>query len=250
MIYLLYGTDTDKARGKLNDLVGSLLKKKPDASHLKITDESFDPAQLEELIGSMGLFSSKAIIEVVNAFRNKDAKEIVLKKLKEIKESENIFVFLEGELDKATLAKFEKNSEKIQEFQSHSAEAPRDTKFNIFSLTEAFGKRDKKQLWVLYTKAKMKDVADEEIHGILFWQLKAILQASAAKSAGEAGLNPFVYQKSLGFSKNFKPEELRATSSKLVSLYHDARRGIHDCPPCRNRTCDPLLKRQVLYRLS
>jgi DNA polymerase III delta subunit len=229
MLYLLYGTNPEKSRAKLHELVESLLKKKPDASHLRITDENFSEANLEELISSPGLFASKTIVEVDNAFRNKEAKPVILEKLKDIKESENIFVMLEGELLKLDVKKFEKYAEKVQEFGTKGEEDVKERKdFNIFSLTDALGRKDKKQLWVLYTKAKRKNIADEEIHGILFWQIKAIFLAARMKSASEAGLNPFVFQKSQGFLKNYSKHEVHEVSSKLVSIYHDARRGIHD----------------------
>src|SRR4051812_19827217 len=110
MIYLLYGSDTDKARAKLHELVATLIKKKPDASHERMNDETFDAGHLEELIGSMGLFSQKAIIEMITVFRNKEAKEAVLDRIKDIAKSDNVFVFLEGEITKADLTKFEKNA--------------------------------------------------------------------------------------------------------------------------------------------
>jgi DNA polymerase III delta subunit len=229
MIYLLYGSDTTKSREKLHELVGSLLKKKPDASYVRLTDETFEEASLDEHIGGMGLFSQKTIVELDNVFRNKEAKPVVIDRLKDIAESDNIFVVLEGELTAGDVKKFEKYAEKVQEFtEPHSAEASRGKDFNIFSLTDVFGKRDRKQLWVLYTKAKRKNISAEEIHGILFWQVKAMFQAQSASSAKEASLNPFVYQKSQGFLRNFKAEELKTISSKLVSMYHDARRGIRD----------------------
>jgi DNA polymerase III delta subunit len=228
MIYLLYGSDTTKSRTKLHELVGSLIKKKPDASHVRITDETFSELAIDEHISGMGLFSQKTIVELDNVFRNKEAKPIVMERLKDIAESENIFVILEGELTAADIKKFEKHAEKVQEFEDTSVGTAKAKDFNIFSLTDALGRRDRKQLWVLYTKAKRKNISDEEIHGILFWQMKAMFQAERAGNAKEAGLNPFVYQKSKGFLGNFTPEELRTTSSKLVSIYHDARRGIHD----------------------
>src|ERR1700733_6824083 len=103
MIYLLYGTDTDKSRTKLHSLVETLMKKKPDASHVKMTEEDFEPARLEELIGGSGLFSQKVIVELDNLFRSKDkdkkknteTKEYILEKIKELGESENIFIILE-----------------------------------------------------------------------------------------------------------------------------------------------------------
>jgi len=229
MIYLLYGSNLGKSRHKLHELVGSLLKKKPDASHERMTDENFDAGRLEELIGGMGLFSQKAIIEVDNVFRNKEAKEAVLERIKDIAASENIFVFIEGELNKAELTKFEKNAEKVQNFEV-SLDSARDKReqFKLFSLTDALGRRDRKQLWVSYQKAKMNNAADEEIHGMLFWQIKAMLQAANSSSAQAAGLNPFVYQKSKSFLQKYSLPEVKALASKLVTLYHDARRGIHD----------------------
>jgi DNA polymerase III delta subunit len=228
MIYLLYGSDIDKARAKLHDLVDSLIKKKPDASHERLNDETFDAGQLEELIGGMGLFSQKAIIEMITVFRNKEAKEAVLERIKDIGKSDNVFVFLEGDLTKADLAKFEKNAEKVQEFALKTKGEVKKEAFKIFALSDAFGQRDRKQLWVLYTKAKLKEISAEEIHGMLFWQAKAILLAAQTKSAKEAGLNPYVYDKSKACLHKYSVDEMKAISTKLVSIYHNARRGIHD----------------------
>ncbi len=101
MIYLLHGSDTNKARAKLHELVAGLVKKKPDASHVRMNDETFNTAQIDEYISSSGLFSLKTIVEFDFVFRNKEAKDVIFEKIKQISESENIFVFLEGELTKA-----------------------------------------------------------------------------------------------------------------------------------------------------
>ncbi|MCC2630565.1 MAG: hypothetical protein K0S38_374 [Candidatus Paceibacter sp.] len=228
MIYLLYGSDIDKARAKLHDLVDSLVKKKPDASHERLNDETFDAGRLEELIGGMGLFSQKAIIEMITVFRNKEAKEAVLERIKDIGKSDNIFVFLEGDLTKADLAKFEKNAEKVQEFELKTKGEEKKEAFKIFAISDAFSRRDKKQMWVLFTKAKLNEISAEEIHGIIFWQAKAMLLAAQTKNAKEAGLNPYVYDKSRASLNKYTLDEMKAVSSKLVSIYHDARRGIHD----------------------
>ena len=55
-----------------------------------------------------------------------------------------------------------------------------------------------------------------------------MLQAAEARDATQAGLNPYVYQKSKGFLQNFSIDEVKNISSRLVTLYHDARRGIID----------------------
>jgi DNA polymerase III delta subunit len=239
MIYLLYGTDTTKSRAKLHELISTMQKKKPDASHMRVTGETFQASQVDELIGGMGLFASKSIVEVDHILTNssgktavketadlKERKEIILKRIKEISESENVFVFLEHTLDKKSLEKFEKYATKVQEFAVKEISEKKEN--NFFALSDALGRRDKKQLWVLFTKAKMKEVASEEIHGILFWQIKSMLLAETSGSAQEAGLNPFVYQKSIGFLRNFKEGEVKMISSELVQMYHQARRGIVD----------------------
>ena len=227
MLYLLHGTDTGRGREKLGSLLESLYKKKPDASVMRIDDEGFDASALDELISGQGLFERKQIIVFDNVFRNTVAMEAISQSLKDIASSQNIFIVFEETLDKKTLSKFQKHAEKIQEFDKKdlgSAKKP----FDIFSLTDALGKRDKKKLWILYQKARMHNISNEEVHGILFWQVKSMLLAGSAPNAKEAGLNPFVYRKATQFQKNYSDSELKTLSAVLISLYHDARRGIHD----------------------
>ncbi len=205
MIYLLYGTDVIKSRKKLHTLLDSMFTKKPDAAFVRIEAGEFDESRIDEFIGSQGLFTNKYIIVFDNLFADKNTKNILLKNLKEISKSENIFIFLEEKLNKTELSKFEKYAEKIQEFKTVSKEVK---KFDIFSLANALGKRDKKNLWVLYQKAKMQNIADEQIHGILFWKVKSLILSSG--------------------SRYYSTEELKKLSNTLVSLYHDTRRGIHE----------------------
>jgi DNA polymerase III delta subunit len=233
MIYLLHGTDIIKSREKLHSLLGSMFAKKPDASFVRVEAGEFDESRLDEFVGGQGLFTNKYIIVFDNLFLDKKVKEVLLKSLKEISKSENIFIFLEEKLNKTELNKFEKYAEKIQEFVG--VEIEKKKKFDIFSLTEALGKRDKKNLWVLYQKAKMNNVSDEEVHGILFWQVKSMLLSLNTKDAKESGLNPFVFRKSLGFVKNYSESELRKLSFSLISLYHDTRRGVHEMDSAMER---------------
>jgi DNA polymerase III delta subunit len=240
MLYFIYGDDKEKARAKTQDLIGSLQKKKPDAAFFKVTTENFSESELEGLMGGQGLFENKYIVFFDSVFENKEFKESIGGKLKEIAQSANVFIFLEGKMEKKMLEKVEKHAEKVQEFSNEKKEGRtfgtgggKDfnlKEFNIFSLGEAFGNRDRKNLWVIYQKALMRDLPSEEIHGILFWQWKSMVLAEEAKTAGEAGLNPYVFQKSKNFAKNFKEGELQKIGKELVSMYHDAHRGVHDFP--------------------
>lgn len=100
--------------------------------------------------------------------------------------------------------------------------------FNIFAFTDAVGARNKKDAWVLYQRALGQGQVPEQLFYKVFWLVRTMLLAERCATAGEAGLNPFVYQKSKSFLKNFKPGEVEKLSERLVCMYHDARRGLVD----------------------
>jgi hypothetical protein len=158
---------------------------------------------------------------------DKGVRELVLERIDELGESPNIFIFFEGKLTKEILKKLEKRAEKIQEYEAKTApKAKQDGGF--FVLADALGSRDKKSLWILFREAMDGGAVPEEIHGILFWQVKSLLLASRTKDAVEAGLNPFVYGKAKRYVGNFKEGEIDALASKLVHIYHKAHRGEGD----------------------
>jgi len=206
MIYFLHGTDIDKARVKAHELVENLLKKKPDASFFKMSVENFNDAELSSYIGGQGLFENKYIVFLDRLCEDKEVKEVLLDKIKEISESQNIFIILEGKLDKASLAKIEKKSEKTQDFVLPEGE--KKEPYNAFAVAEALGRRDKKNLWMLYRKAIDKGEAPEALHGMMFWKVKTMLTSS--------------------YGGAYEREELYGLAEKLVSVYHEARRGSHE----------------------
>ena len=229
MYYLLYGSDIGKARAKMHELVDSLLTKKRDASVVSMNEETFDGALLESFIRGQGLFEAKQIAILDNIFLKSDAKELIMGKRKELHTSPNVFFIVAQTLDKATVTKLEKYAEKTLLFgEALLKKGGKMRAFNTFALADAFGMRDRKKLWVLYIKGRRSHCAPEELHGVLFWQAKNMLTVCHAKSAQEAGLNPFVFQKALSFIKNYSETELQSSLKKLVTLTHDARRGLHD----------------------
>ncbi len=236
MLYLLHGSDFKKSRKKLHSLIDVLQKKKPDASFFKLDSSNFSESQLDELVGGQGLFEQKYIVQMDGLLENTKTRDFVVDRLKEIGESDNIFVFIEEKITKPVLKKVQKQAQKVQEFELSEKTGRKFSvvdgteldlgEFNIFNLADAFGKKDKKSLWTLYQKAKMRNIPDEEIHGILNWQLRSMMIASKTKTAQESGLKPFVYNKSKKFAGNFEKGELEKLSSKFISIYHDARRGL------------------------
>jgi DNA polymerase III delta subunit len=224
MIYLIYGNQTEKVRNKVRDIVSAQIAKKPDALSFRINTESWPEANLEELLSSQGLFVQKYIVIFETLLRHTDAGETLLGRMNEFSESEHIFIFAEGELTKEILKKVEKRAAKVQEIATPKKEV-REA-FNIFALADSLGRRDKKELWVLYEKAIASGKTPEEIHPILSWQVRAMLGAEQSESPEEAGLSPYVYKKAQSFAQNFSRDELTHLSSQLLTIYHDARRGM------------------------
>lgn len=98
--------------------------------------------------------------------------------------------------------------------------------FDIFALTDAIGARKKRDAWVLYQKALLTGMVAEEVFFKFVWQFKTMLLASQTKSAEEADMKSFPYNKAKGFLKNFKPEELEKFSEDLVLGYQLAHKGV------------------------
>lgn len=225
MIYFIYGTDTHKARAKLHELLALAKKKREGAELFKLTTENWSEDQFDELLVSQGLFEQKYTVVLDNLFEKKDIKSYILDKLEELKNSEQIFLFLEGGVDAPSLKKIEKHSEKTQEFSKKESFKP---SFNIFSVTDGILAKDKKRLWVSYIDALKKGGAPEEIHGIFFWQIKNMILAGRAGSQAETGLSPFVYKNALTGGRHYKLEELQKMSSTLVEMTHKVRSGEGD----------------------
>lgn len=220
MLYVLHGSDSRKSREKLHVLVKKLLLKKPNASYFRVDDENFSEAKIEEYIGSQGLFESKYIVLLDKLLENRESGEVLVSRAGEIADSENIFILLEEEIHERTLKILKRHAEKVQEFSL--SKQGKSYRFNVFSVTDAFGGRSKKKLWTLYHKAIRSGVAAEELHGILFWQVKTMLLVD---NNDTEGMKQFVVGKARKFLRNYSTEELKKLSSQLVSIYQGARRG-------------------------
>jgi DNA polymerase III delta subunit len=238
MIYLFYGDDTAKARAQAQKVVEAAKKKHAGAEFSKLTVDNFSADKMDELIASQGLFYSASIVFADNLCEETEISEAIIKKLKEIKESPNFFVFLEGKLNKKELEKFQKFAEKVEEFKKperklskKEALAEKGEKIDFFDFANTLGERNKKILWTLYQDALAEEVASEEVHAMFFWQVKAMLCALKSKDAGEAGLNPYVFTKAKGYARNYgktaeeAEKKLKEMSATLFQMYHQAHRG-------------------------
>lgn len=222
MIYFLHGTDTNKSRKKMHEILQTLSSKRPNSEVFKITNENWDRNQLEELFSSQGLFEQKYIVVLDSTFSNKEAKEYVVDNLEKMKETEHWFIILDGKVDAPTTKKIEKFAYKTQEFEK--AEKKKDSPI-IFTITEKLLDRDRKKLWITFVDLTKKNIPAEEIHGLLFWAVKNMLIVSKVDSQKDSGLAPYSYKTALSGARNYKTEELQKMSSQLVEMTHKVRSG-------------------------
>ena len=227
MLYILHGHNFSARKKKLDELVSSFLKKKPDASVFRLPEERLTPSVIEELSQSQGLFTPKHVVILEGIFESEESTEIVLPYLSLVKDSENVFISTDAGIPAKILKEISVFAEKMQEFDGKKEAEPR---FNIFALSDAVGKRDRKSAWRILLRAEAEGLMPEEILGTIFWQVKNMLALKNGKGAtsSSTGLKPFVFTKSRAYSDNFSEDELKNLSKSLVRLYHDSHRGILD----------------------
>ena len=179
--------------------MASLIAKRPDASLFNLNPDNWSTDLLNEYTESQGLFVQKYIINAQDIFSQffDEAGDYV----ERIKESPHIFIFREHDLDAKKIKALTKHADKIQEFEK----VEKKDDYNIFGIANAWG--DKKKLWTAYQEAKLRGIADEQIHGILFWKAKTMMLSGGGV---------------------WNQNELGALIDGLITVYHEARRGNHE----------------------
>ena len=211
MMYVLYGADEKAAREKLSILIKHLREKRPDAEYVRMTEEEYALATVLEYGLRQGLFERKSIVLLDHLLQKKETGEGILQNLENIASSENVFILLEGDLDTKTADRMKKYAVKVQEFEKNPVRGE-IVPFNIFSVSNAFSKRDKKAAWTLYMQALHKGIAAEAIQATVLSQMKSILVASGGR---------------LKIGKYTK-KDLEDICRRLLMNYHDSRRGLVD----------------------
>jgi len=225
MLHVLYGNHRDKLRARLHALLSKMAG--GDNPPERISAENMMPDVLGELLHRTALFGSVPPVVFDGALSDERTHEMMLACAKDLADSENTFILVEEKIPADALKVFKKYAASVEVFSlAPSAARSAPQKFNIFSLTDAIGRRDRKRAWVLYRQALTEGMAPEEIHSMLFWQVKTVLMVAVTGNIKNLPLKPFVVGKARGFAKNYSLEELKNLSSALVSVYHDAHRGL------------------------
>ncbi|MCE9541670.1 hypothetical protein K8R03_03920 [Candidatus Kaiserbacteria bacterium] len=163
MLYFYTGNDGERLRIELGK---ALAARKSEA--VRITD-AHAVHDLSAALEGGGLFASgKRTVVLENTLTNADMSEIVLGRLKSLKEADDDFYIIESTPDAMTkklVSKYAESTEKFELVKEKKAET-------VFALANALQSGKKKDLWVGYRREIAAGKSPESIHGVLFWAAK------------------------------------------------------------------------------
>jgi hypothetical protein len=206
MIYLFAGDDSKSKRATYDRFIKSV---SVDTETFFINKNDFDQIQTESFFSGPGLFFNKCVVSFSNIFESESIRDFILDKLEFMADSKNIFIFLEGSLNKPTIDSFKKVKAELNIFELSK---DKKEKYDNFLLAYDFEKRDKLNLWIHFRQAVDRGVGMEELIGVLFWKAKDMLLKK-------------------NFSK-FKEQELKDFAAKLSYLLPEARKNDTDAETC------------------
>lgn len=217
MLAVFYGNDAIRARAAAQAYASN---QSGDEPVTRIEAGEYQPGRLRAAAGEVPLFGGPAAYLIDAAIPDAVLREELEAALPALAESANRFVVIEGPLLAAAVKRYRPHAAEMQEYKKAAA-----ARFNNFALADALLRRDKRALWLLLAEARRRGAADEEIVGILWWQLKTLRLSSLAPSAAAAGLADNSYQKAKRALPQFPAGELERLSHALIALVHDSRLG-------------------------
>lgn len=198
MIYLFAGDDVKSKHVSYIKFIKSLPRGE---EVFFISRNEFNRMQIESFYSGSGLFYTKCTVVFSNILEREEMRNFILEKLDFMGESQNDFVFLEGKLNKPILDAFKGARAELNIFELPKAKREL---FDNFLLANAFGQKDRLNLWIYFRMAVDRGVVMEELAGVLFWKAKDMIIKK-------------------NFSK-FSESELKNFTSKLSYLLPEARR--------------------------
>src|SRR3989338_5501412 len=113
MFYLLHGQDIYRSKEKLNELVAHFKTKVSDLGFFRIEGENFSEAEFKELLKGKTLFEKKYVVVCERVLENKEASNFILDNSDDLAKTDNMFLFLEEEVDEKILEEFKKSAHTI-----------------------------------------------------------------------------------------------------------------------------------------
>jgi len=186
MIYLFAGDDIPNRLSAYETFIKSVPS---EAEIFKFNRNDFNPDQIGSFYSGARLFGKKSTVVFLNFCEYEETRIFILGKLSLMADSGNFFVFVEGKLTKDILDAFKKARAELNIFELPKI---RLEKFDNFLVANAFGAKDKLNLWIYFRQALDRGVVMEELAGVLFWKIKDMLLKKNFTKFSEKELKNFV----------------------------------------------------------
>jgi hypothetical protein len=190
MLFVFYGTDTDKRQNAVKELVNNDLYKAYET--ITLNDLTAKPELLTQYFESTSLFGQAYVVILDGAMMVSEVKDYILSNIETIVDSPAVCVISEETILAAERELFKKNAKLCAEY---ALPKERNQVWTPFAFTERVGMRDKKGAWAMYTEAILHDKSPDEIIGALFWLLKTVSLLTKLPKGAPSGLNPYVEKK-------------------------------------------------------
>jgi DNA polymerase III delta subunit len=221
MLSVYFGNDVVAVRTKAFAYITTLEKKSYEV--VRIEADAYERGMCAALGGGPSLFSGKKVYVLDTPSDSELFIQELTGLLPEFSKADDMYVVIEG----ALLSPDKKRYEKVGATLYEHTKTDKDF-FNVFALADALARKDKKMLWVGIIEARTHGLSSEEVIGTLWWQLKTLSLAGQTKSAAEAGLKDFPYNKAKRALALFREGEIKRLSQELLAVYHDGHSGVRD----------------------
>ncbi len=204
MLYLFYGSDSEKARRKAFEWVTKAREKEPNLAYVRLAREELSEGALLEAATANSLFAKRTLTLIDDPYQEseEETKAVLDDYIDILAESENVIVILAPKL---LAAKAKKIGVKAKlEYKFDKALAREDARGFNSNLVNALASRSREKLWLEVTRALHAGDAPEMLHGLLHWKARDLMEKG---------------------SRVWTVQESRQLSLALISLLQDARRG-------------------------
>lgn len=218
MLKIYCGNDTIGLRQAALEQMEEAREKGFASDHIDRADH--EVGKLAYLAHNQGLFGGATVYLLDGFGADIEARQELQTAASDLSTSQNMFLLLLGP-QKAEEKKFwKKYADEIREFKIESA-----GRFDTFALGDALAARDRKKLWLAFVEGKMSGISAEEMAGVLWWQVKMMLLAAKTKTALEADVKGYPYDKAKRALTRYSRQEVERTALSLLETIQKSRLG-------------------------
>ncbi|MEK7531286.1 MAG: hypothetical protein AAB573_05475 [Patescibacteria group bacterium] len=215
MLYVFLGDDVVRAKTEA-------MKRARDAQVVRVGENGEAYANAMSFVGAQGMFAPSVALILDRPLDDDDGVVLIEENGDALVSADTLVIAVVPELSATDKKKFPKGTT-FEEFELPAT--PESPPPNVFALTDAYMAGDRKASWVTYRSLINAGVEPEMVHGTLAWAVRSMLLAGQTKTAAEAGMKDYTYNKAKRAVQKLGLDAATNASRALISVYDDARSG-------------------------